>query len=67
MKKNTFWKFNSSLLRDYAYLKEINEEEKKVVEEYAVILYDRQEMYQYADNYPLFNLQYPTSCSSISY
>ena len=29
MKRKTFWKFNSSLLKACAYLKEINEEIKK--------------------------------------
>ena len=42
MKRKTFWKFNHSLLKDYAaYVKEINEEIKNVIEEYAVMLYDR--------------------------
>ena len=32
-------------MKDYAYLQEINEEIKNVVEEYAVMLYDRKEMH----------------------
>ena len=62
-KWNAFSKFNSSLLKDYAYLKEINEEIKHVVEEYVVMLYDRKEMH----NIPIFNLQYPTSCFLMPY
>ena len=43
MNRKTFWEFNSSLLKDDAYLKELNEEIKHAVEEYAMMLYDRKE------------------------
>ena len=36
IKRNTFWKFNSSLLKDKAYLDEINLEIKNITEEYAI-------------------------------
>ena len=41
IKRNTFWKFNSSLLRDKTYLNEVNEEINKIILEYAVSPYDR--------------------------
>ena len=34
-KKNTFWKFNSSLLKDIQYVEEINSEISNVIKEYA--------------------------------
>ena len=53
MKRKTFWKLNSCSLKDYTYLKEINEEIKNVVEEYAVMLYNRKEIH----NIPIFDIQ----------
>ena len=40
IKRKTFWKFYTALLKDYGYLKEINEEIKN-----AVILYDTNEIH----------------------
>ena len=58
MKRKTFLKFNNSLLKDYAaYVKEINEEIKNVIEEYAVMLYDRKEMH----NIPISDVQFTIS------
>ena len=45
---------DSSLLKDYAYLKEIKE---NVAEEQAIILYDRKEMH----NIPIFGIQFTIS------
>lgn len=53
-KCRTFWKFNSSLLKDKEYLKEINEEIKHVKEEYAISPYVREAV----DNIPLPDLQF---------
>ena len=52
-KFRNFWKFNSSLLKDKEYLKEINEEIKCIKEEYAVSPYARDSV----DNIPLADLQ----------
>ena len=41
IKHNTFWKFNSSLLRDKEYLDQVNIEIQNVTEEYAADHYDR--------------------------
>ena len=41
MKQKTFWKIYNSLLKDYAYIKEINEEIKNVIEEGAIMLYHK--------------------------
>ena len=57
MKRKTFWKVNNSSLKDYAYVKEINEEIKNVIEEYAVMLYDRNEMH----NIPISDIQFTIS------
>ena len=35
MKRNTFWKFNCSLLKDKKYIDEINDEINNVIEQYA--------------------------------
>ena len=56
-KRKTFWKFDSTLLKDSAYLNEINEEIKKVVEEYAVMLYNREELH----NIPKYDIQFTIS------
>ena len=48
--RKTFWKCYSFLLKDSAYLIEINEE-IKVVEEYSVVLYNRKELH----NIPKFD------------
>ena len=40
-KRNTFWKFNSSLLRDYTYVKQINDIIESTIEQYAASPYDR--------------------------
>ena len=60
-KRKTFWKFDSTLLKDSAYLNEINEEIKKVVEEYAVMLYNREKSYIRYRNM-IFNLLYAINC-----
>ena len=52
-KTSTFWKFNSSLLKDQEYLKAINEEIKQVKEEYAASPYAREAI----DEIPLSELQ----------
>eukprot|EP00745_Piridium_sociabile_P031769 TRINITY_DN52815_c0_g1_i6.p1 TRINITY_DN52815_c0_g1~~TRINITY_DN52815_c0_g1_i6.p1 ORF type:complete len:143 (+),score=9.99 TRINITY_DN52815_c0_g1_i6:417-845(+) len=44
VKCKTFWKFNSSLLKDKAYLDESNEEIKSVKEEYAASPYAREKV-----------------------
>ena len=41
MKRNTFWKFNCSLLKDKKYIDEINDEINNVIELYAVPHYDK--------------------------
>ena len=41
IKPNNFWKFNSSLLKDQHFVKEINTEIMNIVEEYAIDDYDR--------------------------
>ena len=53
IKHNTFWKFNSSLLKDKVYLDEINEEIVNVKRDYAASPYDRTEI----DSIPLESLQ----------
>ena len=35
LKRKTFWKFNSSLLKDKQYIEEVNAEIQKVIEEYG--------------------------------
>ena len=40
--RRQFWKFNSSLLHDKKYLDDINGVIKEVIEEYAVLLYNRE-------------------------
>ena len=40
-KRFTLWKFNSSLLKDREYLKEVNDIIKDVTDEYAALPYDR--------------------------
>ena len=42
VKRNTLWKLNSSLLRDREYTQIVNEEIKKVLDEYAILMYNRQ-------------------------
>ena len=49
----SFWKFNTSLLRDKSYLDEINEEIRKVKDEYVVTPYARENL----ENIPLNELQ----------
>ena len=44
MKRKTFWKFNSSLLKDVEYIEEINTEIKHVTEEYAVLVYNQKQI-----------------------
>lgn len=41
IKPNNFWKFNSSLLKDQDFIKEINTEIMSIIEEYAIDDYDR--------------------------
>ena len=41
MKRNTFWKFNCSLLKDKKYTDEINDEINNVIEQYAALHYDK--------------------------
>ena len=41
MKRNTFWKFNCSLLKDKKYTDEINDEINNVIEQYAAPHYDK--------------------------
>ena len=41
MKRNTFWKFNCSLLKDKKYIDEINDEINNVIEQYAAPHYDK--------------------------
>lgn len=41
-KKNTFWKFNSSLLKDKQYADEINQEITNILIEYAADHYDKE-------------------------
>ena len=41
MKRNTFWKFNCSLLKDKKYIDEINDEINYVTEQYAAPHYDK--------------------------
>ena len=53
LKCNTFWKFNSSLLKDKAYLDEIHREIKDVIEEYVASPYARDAI----DTIPLPDLQ----------
>eukprot|EP00745_Piridium_sociabile_P027863 TRINITY_DN44874_c0_g2_i1.p1 TRINITY_DN44874_c0_g2~~TRINITY_DN44874_c0_g2_i1.p1 ORF type:complete len:115 (+),score=10.40 TRINITY_DN44874_c0_g2_i1:235-579(+) len=53
IKRSTFWTFNSSLLKDKAYLDEINEEITNVKQEYAVSPYAGEAL----DNVPLVDLQ----------
>jgi hypothetical protein len=43
-RRNTFWKFNSSLLKDNKYLNEINEVIDNVILKYAALPYDRQKV-----------------------
>ena len=43
-KTKSFWKFNSSLLSDQKYLKEINNEIEEVKSEYSATPYDRQQL-----------------------
>ena len=52
IKTNTFWKFNSSLLKDKAYLDEINNEIKHIKQEYGASPYARDAI----DTIPLVNL-----------
>lgn len=43
-KRNVFWKFNSSLLKDKAYVDKINSVVKYVIEEYAALRYIREKL-----------------------
>ena len=52
-KRNTFWKFNSSLLKDKLFLEEINEEIKNVKLEYALSPYARESI----EDIPISELQ----------
>ena len=40
-KKRTYWKFNSSLLKDSKFVQEVNDTIEKVIEQYAALSYDR--------------------------
>ena len=40
-KRNTFWKFNSSLLKNYDYVQQINEVIENTIEQYAAFPYNR--------------------------
>ena len=53
IQRNTFWKFNSSLLKDKAFLEEINKEIIKVKQEYALSPYARESI----ENIPISELQ----------
>ena len=43
-KRNTFWKFNASLLKDKKYLEEVNAEIDNVISEYAALPYIRESL-----------------------
>ena len=51
--RNTFWKFNSSHLKDKAFLDKINDVIKETKEQYAVLIYDRNAI----ENIPIEELQ----------
>ena len=40
-KKKTYWKFNSSLLKDSEFVQEVNDTIEKVIQQYAALPYDR--------------------------
>ena len=40
-KKKTYWKFNSSLLKDSEFVQEVNDTTEKVIQQYAALPYDR--------------------------
>lgn len=44
--RNTFWKFNSSLLKDRKYLEEVNFEIDRIIDEYAAIPYVRENIFK---------------------
>ena len=52
-----FWKFNLALLKDKQYLTEINDAIKRVKEQYAVVVYGRQQL----QNIALKDLQFTIS------
>jgi len=43
-KKKSFWKFNSSLLKDLKYVTEINDLIEKIIEQYAILPYNRENL-----------------------
>ena len=43
-KKKSFWKLNSSLLKDYNYVTEINGLIEKIIEQYAILPYNRENL-----------------------
>ena len=57
-KRNTFWKFNTSLLRDLTYVKEINDEIDEVIEQYAALSYNREYLKQMSTNDIQFIIDY---------
>ena len=40
-RKKTYWKFNSSLLKDSEFVQEVNDTIEKVIQQYAALPYDR--------------------------
>ena len=40
-KKKTYWKFNSSLLKDNEFVQEVNDTIEKLIQQYAALPYDR--------------------------
>jgi len=45
-KRNMFWKFNTSLLKDIDYLTEVNNEIDQVIKEYAAFPYNRETLHE---------------------
>jgi exonuclease III len=56
-KPHNFWKFNSLLLKDKEYVKEINKTISEIKEQYAALVYDRQNI----DKIPLDELEFTIS------
>ena len=57
IKRHSLWKMNVSLMKDKEYIQLIKEEIEKVIEEYAIILYDRQAL----SNIPRLEIQFSIS------
>ena len=56
-KRSTYWKFNSSLLYDSQFLTEINKVIKNVTDQYAILLYNRENLHKI----PLDEIQFTIS------